>query len=142
MNLYNQRMNAGKAKGRPNNIFDLNEGKDLILTLTKDSNNKTVIQVTDDDERTPLSEDYEKAKAWIDNEKKWNEVYVAKPYSYTSIIVSGGIPVWDKATQGWVEKSERDAANKEAEIKEMQENLTQQTNDFSKFVDEEIKFSV
>ena len=35
-----------------------------------------------------------------------------------------------------------DAERREAEIKEMQENLTQQTNDFSKFVDEEIKFSV
>lgn len=140
MNLYSQRLNAAKAKGRVNNIFDVNEGKDLILTITKDSTKKNVIQITDDDEKTPLSESYETAKAWIEDPKKWNEVYVAKPYSYTSIIVSGGIPVWDKVKQGWVDKVEANKAKKEAEIKELQENLTEQTNDFSTFVDEEVKF--
>ena len=140
MNLYTQRWNAARAKGKENNIFDINDGKDLILTLTKDSNNKTVIQITDDDEKSPLSENYETAKAWIDNEKKWNEVYVAKPYNYTSIIVSGGVPVWDKATQGWVDKVELEKARKEAEIEEMGKNFTEQSNDFSTFVDEEIKF--
>ena len=140
MNLYNQRWNAAKAKGKENNIFDVNEGKDLILTLTKDSNNKTVIQVTDDDEKSPLCENYETAKMWINNEKKWNEVYVAKPYAYTSIIVSGGIPVWDKETQGWVDKAELEKKKKELEMKELQENLTSPSNDFSKFIDDEIKF--
>jgi chitinase len=77
---------------------------------------------------------------WINNEKKWNEVYVAKPYAYTSIIVSGGIPVWDKETQGWVDKAELEKKKKELEMKELQENLTSPSNDFSKFIDDEIKF--
>ena len=140
MNLYMQRYNAAKAKGKINNIFDVNDGKDLILTLSKDSNNKTVIQITDDDEKSPLSEDYDTANAWINNDKKWNEVYVAKPYEYTSIIVSGGVPVWDKEKKGWVDKEEAKKAQKEAEIKELEENLTEKSNDFSSFINDEIKF--
>ena len=133
MNLYNQRLNSAKAKGKENNIFDVNEGKDLILTVTKDSNNKTVIQVTDDDERSPLSENIEEANAWINDPKQWNSVYVAKPYDYTSIIVCGGIPVWSHDKQGWVDKTKANEEKKEEELKELQENLTPQKDDFSDF---------
>jgi len=141
MNLYNQRWNAGLAKGKENNIFDVNDGKDLILTVSKDSNNKTVIQVTDDDERSPLSENYEQACAWISDPKEWNTVYVAKPYDYTSIIVCGGIPVWDNEKHGWVDKTQRNAEKETAEQKDISENYTEQTKDYSNFEeDEPLKF--
>lgn len=136
MNLFDQRLNAAKAKGKVNNIFDVNEGKDLILHLTKDSNNKTVIQITDDDEKSPLSENYEEAKAWIESTKQWNEVYVAKPYEYTSIIVQGGVPVWNREKKGWVEKTEFTKEMHEADAREMAENLSKPSKDFSEFTDE------
>jgi hypothetical protein len=133
--------NAGLAKGRENNIFDINDGKDLILTVSKDSNNKTVIQVTDDDERSPLSENYEQACAWISDPKEWNTVYVAKPYDYTSIIVCGGIPVWDNEKHGWVDKTQRNAEKETAEQKDISENYTEQTKDYSNFEEyEPLKF--
>ena len=139
MNLYKQRWEAGQAKGKENNIFDVNNGKDLILTLSKDSNGKTVIQVADDDERTPLSENYEEAKAWIEDKRTWSDVFTTKPYEYTSIIVCGGIPVWSKEKQGWVEKTQMEEYKKELEAMELQENLTHQSRDFSKFAEDEDK---
>ncbi len=136
MNLYKNRWAAGIAKGKENNIFDVNDGKDLILNLSKDTNGKTVIQVTDDDERSPLSDDLDKAKAWIEDKRTWSDVFTTKPYEYTSIIVCGGVPVWSKEKQGWVEKTQMDKYKKEVEEMELQENLTHQSKDFSKFVDE------
>jgi hypothetical protein len=131
MNISQRRYDAAKALGKVNNIFDLNEGKDLLITLTRDSNNKTVVNVVDDDEKTPLCDSYETALSWINNPKQWNDVYTVKPYEYMSIIIEGGVPIFDKESKKYVD---RDIAKKEQEAKtnsEIEANLTRQTTDFS-----------
>lgn len=127
MNIFQTRYNKALQQGKINNIFDLNEGKDLVLTLTKDQMDKTVIQIADDDEKTPLSEDYEKAVAWINDTKKWDEVYTVKSYDYMSIIVQNGVPVYSKEKNTYIDKIE---ANAEAEA-EIEANLTRATVDLS-----------
>ena len=108
MALYNQRMESAKAKGRVNNIFDLNEGKDLYITLSRDGV-KTKINIADDDEKTPLSDDYDKAIGWINDPKKWTDVYTTKSYDYMEVILGGGVPRFDKDLGRYVDKEEYQA---------------------------------
>ena len=139
MNLFYERRDEAKAAGQNYNIFDLNNGKDLTISLTKDSNNKTVIQITDASFMTPISTDYEKAKSWIEDQKKWDDVYTVKPYEYMSIIVMGGIPVFDKEQGKYVNKVELDERRELAKQVEIQENITEQKKDFTQFVEDKIE---
>lgn len=129
-NIFQQRYNKAAEQGKYNNIFDLNEGKDLLITLTRDTNGKTVINVTDDDEKTPLSSDYDKAASWVNDTKKWNEVYTIKPYDYMSIVMCGGVPVFDKEKGCYVDRDER---NNQIEA-EIEKNLSTPAQDLSKDV--------
>lgn len=106
MNIFHQRYKKAKELGRENNIFDLNDGKDLLITISRDTNGKTVYNITDDDEKTPLSTNYAQADAWIKDTKKWNEVYTVKPFEYMDIIIDGGVPVYDKEQGKYIEKAE------------------------------------
>ena len=133
MTIYDERKKAAEKKGKTSNIFDLNDGKDLIVTLTKDDNGKTVTKVVDDDERCPLTEDYEQGMAWINDSKQWNEVYTVKPYEYMEIVVKGGIPVFDKNQNKYVDSQEKAEEDKKAAEEELKENLTEHKKDFSDF---------
>ena len=133
INIYNERKKAAERKGKTSNIFDLNDGKDLILTLTKDDNGKTVTKVVDDDEKTPLTEDYEQGMSWVNDQKKWDEVYTVKPYEYMAIVVDGGTPVYDKDQGKYVDLAKKQEEDKEAAERELKENLTEHTKDFSEF---------
>lgn len=137
MNIYFERKKAAERKGKDSNIFDLNDGKDLIITLSKDENGKTVTKVVDDDEKTPLTEDYEQGVAWINDPKQWNEVYTVKPYEYMEIVVKGGIPIFDKNKNRYVDSVKKAEEDKKAAEEELKENLTEHKKDFSDFPKEE-----
>ena len=126
-NIAVTRYKKALAQGKVNNIFDLNEGKDLVLTLSKDSMDKTQINIADDDEKSPLTNDYEQGVAWINDEKKWDEVYTIKSYDYMSIIAQGGVPVFSKEKNTYVDKEE---VNAEADA-EIEANLSRATVDLS-----------
>jgi hypothetical protein len=113
-------------KGR--NIFDLNAGKDLCLNLSKDVNGKTRITITDDEDYTPLTDNYDLGLSWINDPKKWTDVYTVKTYDYMSVIVQGGIPVFSKEKNTYVDKEE---SMNEIE-KEVEENLNKPTKDLSR----------
>jgi len=136
MNLFKTRYDEGKEDGHEENIFDLNEGKDLVITLSKDSNNKTTVQVTDKGRNTPLSDDYEQALSWVNDEKKWTDVFTVKPYEYMAIIVEGGIPVFDKTSGKYVDRDSFNKIEAERKEREIQDNLTQSTTDYTKWVEQ------
>ena len=139
LNIYFERKKAAEKKGKESNIFDVNEGKDLIITLTRDQNGKTVTKIVDDEEKTPLTESYEQGMAWINDSKKWNEVYTVKPYEYMEIVVKGGVPVFDKNKNKYVDSEEKAEEDKKAAEAELKENLTEHKKDFSDFPKEEPK---
>jgi hypothetical protein len=119
--IFKKRHEKGK------NIFDVNEGKDLCLTLSKDALGKTRITITDDDEWTPLTDNVELGNSWINDPKRWDEVYTTKSYDYMSIVVQNGVPVFDKEKNTYVDKY---AAKAEAEAAQ-QAALSQATRDLS-----------
>lgn len=139
LNIYFERKKAAEKKGKTSNIFDLNEGKDLIITLTKDDNGKTVTKIVDDEDKTPLTESYEQGTAWINDPKQWTEVYTVKPYEYMEIVVKGGVPVFDKNQNKYVDSAEKAEEDKKAAEEELKENLTEHKKDFSDFPKEEPK---
>lgn len=131
INIFQTRYNKSIAQGGPiNNIFDLNDGKDLIISLSKDQNDKTAINITDDDSKRPLSTDYELAESWLNDTKKWNEVYTVKSFDYMSIIVGGGVPVFSKEENKYIDKSEKEKKDKE-EKEEIENNLSRNNVDLS-----------
>lgn len=131
MNLANQRAASAARKGNKYSIFDLNNGMDLIITLSKTSDGKTSIQVIDEGMPSPLTDDFEQGMKWINDEKQWYEVYTVKPYDYMSIILQGGIPVYDKEQGKFIDKIQKEQAEKEAEKERIEEELTKPSIDFS-----------
>lgn len=101
MNLYNLRKESGI------NIFDYEKGCDLIVTINEGKNAPTIV----DGRVTPLSTNYEQAKAWIYDSKKWQDVFVAKTYEYLKLVSEMRIPWFDKEKGLWVDKEEFDATH-------------------------------
>lgn len=94
----------------PENILDLETGRDLKVTINAvydkegKRTNKTSISIVDYGKNRPLSKDDELAEEWINDEKKWSDVFTVKPYEYLSIILDGEIPFFSKSENKWVSK--------------------------------------
>jgi len=134
MNLAKIRSEAAARKGNQYSIFDLNNGLDLIITLTKTADNKTSIQIVDDGFPSPLTDDFELGMKWIEDDKKWYEVYTVKPYDYMAIIAMGGVPIFSKELNKYVDRDEMNKIKEEAEKERLEEELTRETIDYSKIV--------
>ena len=51
-----------------------------------------------------MSEDIELRNKWVNDEKVWSDVFVAKPYDYLKLILDGEIPWFDNKINKWVKK--------------------------------------
>ena len=131
MNLARIRSESAARKGNTYSIFDLNNGLDLIITLTRTADNKTSIQIVDDGFPSPLTDNYELGMSWIQDEKNWYDVYTVKSYDYMTIIAMGGIPVFNKELGKYVDKEEMNKIKEEAEQKRIEDELTEETRDYS-----------
>jgi len=133
----------------PTNIYDIYDGRDLQITITRKCDektgkptDKTDIKVTDVTKPKPLSNDEEKIDKWLDDEKKWIDVFVTKDYDYLSIILEGEVPFYDKEHEKWVpkikksENSERSVKNEEAE-KEIKAAESKYSHTQEEYEDEE-----
>lgn len=97
--LYKNRNENAVKKGNANgyNIFDVNEGRDLIVTITrtfsKDGKEMAPkISVDVDEDKTPLSEDPEQMRKWIEDSKKWYEAYTTRNAHYLELIAEDKVP--------------------------------------------------
>lgn len=117
MNLFETRKKAAERRGSTYNIFDLYAGQDLIVTLSRTQDGKTTVQVVDEGVQSPLADSDEKMLQWINDEKKFEDLYTVKPVEYMEIIASGGVPVFDKEQEKWIDKLQKsdDATDNESE---------------------------
>lgn len=103
MAIYNTRREQ-KPDGTYYNIFDLMEGRDIVLTIKRvfdtkgNDTGKSSINITDGNFSKPLSQNIEQANAWINDEKKWSDAYRIKDSDYMAIVADGRIPVKDRET--------------------------------------------
>ncbi|KAA6315222.1 hypothetical protein EZS27_034288, partial [termite gut metagenome] len=103
MSIYNGRLEETKDSPNPTNIFDLETGKDLKITVTRVENNKKTSTIMDCGEKTPLHADEETAIKWLENnEVKWYEAYSVKAYEYLQIVGEGKVPFFDKKENVWI----------------------------------------
>lgn len=106
----------------PVNIYDIYEGRDLQITITRKYDektgkplDKTDIKITDITKPKPLSTDEDKIDEWLDDEKKWTDVFVIKRYDYLSLIVEGEVPFYDKENDKWIPRKKKSANVEEQE---------------------------
>ena len=126
MSLYDVRkkeyMDAGQGEY---NIFDLENGKDIIIKLNKVANDKgelkTAATITDAGFPTPLSKDKAQAQAWINDGKTWRNLYAIKPAAYLQIVADGKIPAFDKVNNCWTEFRDFSKERQDAEARAQQE---------------------
>ena len=104
MNIFNKRKLEAEKRGREMNIFSLENGKDLEITIKKDANNKSVYTIIDCGEATPLTEDVELGNSWINDPVEWTDVYSAKPYDYLELVLQMKVPIFDKESGHYVAK--------------------------------------
>ena len=123
-NLAKVRSDAAAAKGNKYSIYDVNNGLDLIITLSKGGDGKTTTLILDSGMPSPITDDYELGEKWINDEKKWYEVYTVKSYDYMSIVAEGKIPVFSKEVNKYVSKEELDKIKAEAEDERLAEAAT------------------
>ena len=94
------------------NIFDLDKGRDIVLTLTKtvraDGEEGVAIQINDKSVNKPLTNDVELGNSWINDAKRWYNAYTVKSPEYLSIVADDKIPYYDKAIGKFVPKTEED----------------------------------
>jgi hypothetical protein len=92
-----------RAKG---DITDSEKGRDIIIELTKAKANNgkmyTAIQTIMYDDPSPVHEDPETAKLWLEDELTWSDVYSKKPIEYLEAIANGEVPKWDSVTGKYV----------------------------------------
>jgi len=119
------------------NIFDLYDGKDLVITVKRQIDSagkeKLVYQIQDDEEKRPLADTEEQMEAWVNDPMKWDDVYSVKSYDFLSIVVGGDWPVWNKELGKFIPKSEADKIEAEAQAQADRENAEGSSNDFSTF---------
>lgn len=108
LKLYALRKEEGERAGQVLNILDIYNGRDLNVTITEGN---AAPQILDASLSTPLSRDEEQMKAWIYDEKKWQDVFSTKPYEYLSLISQMKIPWYDREQGKWVDKADIDAKN-------------------------------
>jgi hypothetical protein len=141
MTIANQRAASAAKKGNKYSIFDLNNGMDLIVTLNKTADKKTTIQILDEGMPSPLSEDFDKGMEWINDSKKWDEVYTLKPYEYMSIVAQGSVPIYNKEAGKYISKEEEEKLKQEAEAEKVKEE-TKPKKDFSEITEKQEKVEI
>lgn len=135
-NMYSLR------KSRGIDMFDYQNGFDIILTLSKDPDptpgapDKTVISIDADVLPSALADTKEQIDAWVNDPKDWRDMYRSKSYEYLEIVANGESPIWDKSLGKFVEWRDPEELKKEeaettakaaAELKDTASTVTNAT---------------
>lgn len=127
MSVWQNRWDKAKENGEINDIFDLNTGRDIDVTITKQKDGKNTFSIDVDDKSKPLTEDYELGMSWINDQKKWTDVYKVKPIEYMEVIVNGGVPMYSKDKGIYVDSEEL----KEEAKRIVESNITAKPVDYA-----------
>jgi len=104
-------MNALKKN---KDITDVENGRDLVVTINRNQNNAIVVSAIAAGDPSPLSEDSAEAELWLSDTRTWEDVYAVKNYDYLEIIVKGGTPAWDSNQNKYVDKDSLTSTEEES----------------------------
>lgn len=112
LDLAKTRAEEGRQVGQEINILDLYTGRDLILTVKPgNTENQTVIDIVESSVSTPVTSDNEQLLKWLNDSKRWQDVFKPKSYDYLRLIQDGKYPWYDRDANAWVDKAEYDQKN-------------------------------
>ena len=108
MDLFNYRREKSREKGEElENILDIYNGRDLILTIKSTEKSKnTNITIRLDEDITPLTNDEELLKEWIYDKKTWQDVFPPKDYDYITLVTENKYPWFDNENKKWIDREE------------------------------------
>jgi hypothetical protein len=117
---YDKIYAALSALPKTEDPYSSENGRDMIISVSRDGKNSVVSGINFDFSQTPLSDNPEtiaELRASADN-ATWRDVYSVKPYEYLEIIVRGGSPIWQKNEGGeggkWIDKASLDSDSKKS----------------------------
>lgn len=116
-----------KLKG---DITDAREGRDIIITTTRNEKGWSVVTSIMCDDVTILTEDSTQANEWFNNEETYKEVYSRKSPEYLEIVSKNMTPVWDSEQSKYVaeeDREERETADLSQEISFLRQDTTTDT---------------
>jgi len=111
------------------NIFDYENGKDLVVTIEKNNNNSKVTSISAKNKLTPLAKTEEESNNLITNDKIWSDVYGVKSYEYLELVINGKVPFFDKTIMQWVEKKEKVEDTTDEEIENEYTSPSEETEE-------------
>lgn len=105
-------MNAVNAAG--SDITHPTEGRDILIDISRNQTNIPIVNsVNCVIQPQPILDDEAKVQQILADERTWRNVYPIKSYDYLKIVVKGGVPMWDKNKEQYVDKNkvEADSSN-------------------------------
>ena len=116
----------GAIKTAEHDITHPETGRDLSLDIQRDPTNGIpgVKSVNNVMQQTPLSDDPEQMKAWLEDKRTWRDVYSTRTYDYLAIVVGGETPMWDKEKECYVSKESKNKEAEQNEIDNLDSELT------------------
>ena len=106
----------GVLEATKQDITDPEKGRDLLVMIARDQNNRPTVTTISHLDPSPLSDDSEVSQEWLGDARTWEDVYSIKSYDYLEIIVKGGSPTWDKEAKKWVDKNSVSATDEAASL--------------------------
>lgn len=131
INIFTSLRDGALRRGEDYNVFDVNNGRDLNIKLTRNANGRVSPQITYDEFRTPLSEDATQMNQWLSDTKTWSDVYTFKRPDFMQILIENGVPVFDKDSNKFVNKADLQMEQQEKRNQEIAEKLTTPKVDYS-----------
>ena len=106
----------GVLEATKQDITDPEKGRDLLVMIARDQNNRPTVTTISHLDPSPLSDDAEVSQEWLNDARTWEDVYSIKSYDYLEIVVKGGSPTWDKEAKKWVDKNAVSATDEVASL--------------------------
>jgi len=96
-------------------ITDEKTGRDITIHIGRDQNNNPVVTSITDKDPSVITTDSILLEKIITDKKTWENVYSVKPYEYLEIIIKGGVPMWDKEKNCFIDKGVEETEEKDSE---------------------------
>lgn len=111
----------GIVKAKREDITHPDTGRDLVLNLNRNRQGFVTVSSIIDKEPSPVFDDENEKNKWLEDNRSltWKEAYSVKDKGYLEIIVTGGVPAYDRETGTFYDKkkesssSEKDSSEEE-----------------------------
>lgn len=108
--VFDKIVDVIKYLGEKRDIFDIEKGYDLRISIKRDQNKKpTINSIMSEFESSPIHTDKAMMAEILANRFTWKDAYKVYPHEYLKIVLSGDMPIYDKDRERYVGKETLEA---------------------------------